>query len=188
VLKFQQSGVNRVMTAGLNMASFTRQAQSQGYKPQYATTDVDTTLQLGGGAGFAPDRQNFDGSLNIANNQYGALNTPGTPLSPTTNECNAAMTKGGAQKATDAIGYAGGTCNLWNMFFLGATKGPALARSQLAAGLNTVGRYEQSYPGAPALWNNPTKTAAGPFWRPLRYQGACNCWKVVRAAFSDTAV
>jgi hypothetical protein len=188
VLKFQQAGVNRVMTAGQNLGQFTRQAASQGFRPQYSSTDVDTTLQLTNGTGFAPDKGNFDGAINIANNQYGALNSPGTPISAFTNECNAALTKGGAQKATDEIGYAGGTCNQWNMFSLGATKAKSLQRAQLAAGLNSVGRFEQSYPGAPALWNNPAKTWAGPFWRPVRYAGACNCWKVIRANFSDAGV
>jgi hypothetical protein len=189
VLKFQQSGVNRVMTAGMNLASFSRQAQSQGYKPQYAASAADATLELTPSAGFAPDPQNFDGALDISNTQYGATNTPGVALSAETNNCNDMLVKGKtAWKAQDGDGYAGGVCNQWTMLALGATHAGTLVREQLAVGLNKVGHFEQSFPGAPADWNQPGKTWAGPFTRPVRFNGSCKCWKVTRAEFSNASI
>jgi hypothetical protein len=188
VLKFQQAGVNRVMSSGSNLAAFSRQAQSQGYHPQYAVSAIDTTLELTPSTGFAPDQTNFDGAIDISNTQYGATNTPGLALSPETTKCNEMLTKGGAQKAQDGDGFAGGVCNQWNMLVLGVSQAPTLTRGALATGLSKVGYFAQSFPGAPALWNDPAKTAAGPYWRPVKYQGSCNCWKVVRAEFSNASI
>ena len=188
VSAFQGAGVDRVMSAGPNLAAFSGQAERQSYRPKYVVSGVDTTLELTNSGGFAPDRTNFNNALGITNSQYGALNTPGTALSGPTAECDRALTQGGAQKTTWEIGYMGGTCNQFRMFWLGASKAKTLTRAAIASGLNTLGRAEQSYPGAPALWNNPAKTWAGPYWRPVHYEGACNCWKVDRAEFSDASV
>ena len=189
VLQFQRHGVDRVMSGGPNLAAFSSRAQSQGYHPKYAVSAVDTTLELTPSSGFAPDPQNFDGALAISNTQYGATNTPGVALSPETNNCNDMLIKGHTNwKAQDGDGYAGGVCNQWNMLVLGSTHAAGLTRASLAAGLNKVGYFFQSFPGAPAMWNDPAKTAAGPYWRPVRYQGSCNCWKVTRAAFSDLSI
>jgi hypothetical protein len=189
VLQFQRDGVDRVMSAGPNLASFSSQAQGQGYHPKYAVSDIDTTMTLSPSNGFHPDTQNFDGAIDISNSQYGATNTPGVPLSPETVNCNDMLTKGKtAWKAQDGDGYAGGVCNQWNMLVLGATRGGALLRSGLAAGMNKVGYFYQSFPGAPALWNDPLKTWAGPYYRPLRFEASCDCWKVINATWSDAAI
>ena len=188
VSAFQGAGVDRVMSAGPNLAAFSGQAERQSYRPKYVVSGVDTTLELTNSGGFAPDRANFNGALGITNSQYGALNSPGTALSGPTAECDRALTQGGAQKTTAGIGYMGGTCNQFRMFWLGSSKAQTLTRAAISSGLNTLGRAEQSYPGAPALWNNPAKTWAGPYWRPVHYEGECNCWKVDRADFSDASV
>jgi hypothetical protein len=189
VLKFHGDGVNRVMSSGANMASFSSQANSQGYHPQYAVSDIDTTMTLSPSTGFQPDPQNFDGALDVSNSQYGATTTPGVAVSPLTAQCDGWLVKGHAQlKAEQGDGYAGGVCDQWNMFVLGATHAPSLQRSALAGGLDSVGYYYQSYPGAPALWNQPGKTWAGPYWRPLRYNKSCTCWKIINASFSSAEI
>jgi hypothetical protein len=185
VLQFQQHGVDRVMSAGPNLSSFTSQAQGQGFHPKYAVSDLDTTMTLSPSTGFRPDATNFEGALDIANSQYGATTTPGATFSPETEKCNA-MLKGKADwLAQDGDGYAGGVCNQWNMLILGATRSGTLVRAQLANGLSKVGEFAQSYPGAPARWNDPAHTFSGPYWRPIHYQGDCNCWKLNRAEWSD---
>ena len=89
-----------------------------------------------GGTASTPD-PSFNG-LAITGSQYGAREA-GLPDNPGTAQCDAIMKAGNAPLSHDGDGYAGGVCDQFAVWYEGAQNAPALLRTDLSAGLNSVG-------------------------------------------------
>jgi hypothetical protein len=60
---------------------------------------------------------------------------------------------------------------------------PSLTRANFVTGLNRSGALDFSYPTGPAKFDRPGVVAGGQFWRPVRYDGKCPCFKVIDPVF-----
>ncbi|MHB8465651.1 MAG: type 1 periplasmic-binding domain-containing protein, partial [Acidimicrobiales bacterium] len=92
VLQFQSAGVTDVipMNEYEDLQAFTRDANAQGYKPQYLVAD-DGIVATSGSPSFAPTASNFDKAVAITPSQYGAIQS-GLPETAATKQCDQIMT------------------------------------------------------------------------------------------------
>ena len=183
-LKLSGAQANRIISAGANLATFSGDAQTGGYHPEYAVSDLDETVALTPSTGYAPNSTNFNNTLAIIQQQYGALNTPGVALSSYTATCDKILQSGGAEPATYGDAYTGQVCNQFLMFQLAAENAPELTRTALVVGLDKVGQLGLSYPTGPGLFNMSGVTYAGEYWRVDRFNSGCSCWKVAVPSYS----
>ena len=183
VLQFKTGGVTHVMDADTgDLNYFSKDAQSQDFRPRYSLGD-DGSIATFDNASFAPDPTNFNGALAITTVQYGAENSH-LPLTHGTQVCNQAMAAGGQPPVNQEPDAIGGTACLQTFTFAaGAAHDQGLTRANLAAGLDTVGPLDLSFPSGPALYNRPGVTTGGEYWRPDVYDGACPCFKVADATW-----
>ena len=185
VLSFKTSGVTNVIDAVGGAGSsndFSRVAQEQDYKPKYGIPDGGAVATFQS-ASFAPDPSNFNGALAITALQYGADTTP-VPFSASTAKCDQIMAAGGQPPAEkQGVGFGGVACDqVWELV-AGLTHDPTVTRAQLAAGLDSSGPLDFSFPDGPAVFDKPKVVTGGQFWRPVVYDGPCTCWKVKDATF-----
>jgi hypothetical protein len=71
---------------------------------------------------------------------------------------------------------------MW-LFMAAASHAPALSQDQLGAGLQAARSVQLSYPGGPNDTTAPHTTMGGQYWRVTRFDGSCDCWRVVDATF-----
>jgi hypothetical protein len=185
VLNFQRDGVTTVTfdePGDPDLPNFTRAAGE--WHPQYLMPDngllLDTNQNTQG-----PDPNNFNGAIAITPNQYGALTSnPPLAVSPRTAECDQALSKAGLATAEQSVGgTAGIDCDLMWLFMAAASHAPALSQDQLGAGLQAARSVQLSYPGGPNDTTAPHTTMGGQYWRVTRFDGSCDCWRVVDATF-----
>lgn len=187
ILNFQRSGVTDVipMNEYEDIQAFSRQAQTQGYKPQYLIAD-DGIVATSSSPTFSPYPSNFNGAAAITAYQYGAESS-GLPESSQTKLCDQIMTSHGlptVYKSGDA--YAGVVCSLVWMLQAGIQHDQGLSRSGLAPALAAAGSVALSYPNGPTDFKASRGTYGGEFWRPLQFQAGCTCWKVTNQAFAPS--
>lgn len=186
VIQFKLDGVTHVIdnnTISLNY--FSRDAQQQDYKPKYGVPDG--VAIIGYREGLSPDPTNFNGALAITPNQWGALHTPGVPLSPATDTCNAIMTAAKlptVQESGDAS--AGIACDGMWALTAAMAHDASLTRTGLAAGLDQTGQLPMSYPQGPADFSGSRIATGGEYWRPDVYDGSCSCFKVANPTFAPS--
>jgi hypothetical protein len=185
VLNFRRAGVTNVadVVAPTSQSNyFSRVAAAQQAKFNYSIPDrgAITTFES---SGFSPDANNFDGALLITGMQYGALKS-GVPVSASTKRCNDAMAAAGQQSVeASGVNFAGVACNFVWMLTAAFSHAPSLTRANFVVGLNRSGVLDFSYPTGPAKFDKPGVVAGGQFWRPVRYDGKCPCFKVVDPVF-----
>lgn len=187
ILKFQQDGVTDVAPVQEyeDIQAFTRQANSQGYKPQYLVPD-DGIVATTSSPTFEPDPANFDGAVAITPYQYGAIQS-GLPEDAETKKCDQIMVSHGlptVYQSGDQI--AGVYCNLVWMLVAAMQHDPGLTQNGLAPGLAAAGSVAFSYPDGPNDFKASGGTYGGEYWRPLQFQAGCGCWKVTNATFSPS--
>lgn len=187
ILQFQRDGVTDVtpMNEYEDLQAFTRQANSQGYKPQYLVED-DGIVATSSSTTFSPDATNFDGAVGITPYQYAAIAT-GLPESDATKQCDQIMTSHGlptVYKSGDQ--FAGVVCDLAFMLKAGIAQDPSLRQASLAPALAAAGSVALSFPDGPNDFKASGGTFGGEFWRPLTFQAACSCWKVTNSNFSPS--
>jgi hypothetical protein len=185
VLNFTRAGVTNVadVVAPTSQSNyFSRVAAAQRAKFNYSLPDrgAITTFES---AGFSPDADNFDGALLITPMQYGALKS-GIPVSASTKRCNDAMAAAGMPSVEQSgVNFAGVACNFVWMMAAAFSHAPSLTRTNFIVGLNRSGAIDFSYPTGPAKFDKAGVVAGGQFWRPVRYDGKCPCFKVADPAF-----
>lgn len=187
ILKFQQDGVTDVVPVQEyeDLQAFTRQANSQGYKPQYLVPD-DGVVATSSSPTFEPDPTNFNGAVAITPYQYGAIQS-GLPEDANTKRCDQVMTSHGlptVYQSGDQV--AGVECNLVWMLVAAMQHDPTLNPTGLAPGLAAAGSVAFSYPDGPNDFKASGGTFGGEYWRPLQFQAGCSCWKVTNPSFSST--
>jgi hypothetical protein len=184
VLRFKTAGVTHVLDdGGVYESYFANNASKQGYKPKYSVGDQGT-IALWDNPNFGPDPANFDGGLAITGTRYGEENTAGTRLAAPTTRCDQAMKARGlpsAEKSPD--GFSGVACADLFMLVDGANHAPVLKRSQLAAGLASLGTWDLPFPSGPAAFGKHGGQIGGGFWRAAVFHQACKCFQVPRSAF-----
>ena len=184
VLTFQRAGVTHVTTAFFlaDFANFTRVAQQQQFKPRYGLSD-DGIVSSAGGA-LAPDPRNIDGAIDITSGRYGEHTTPGITPSPGTQRCNALYAaKGRPPVYEHQSGFGGRACSQLWMVAAALDRAPRLERTALADGLHAAESAELSFPNGPGDFRRAPVTYAGQFWRPLRFEAGCECWRVADPTF-----
>ncbi|HZP16037.1 MAG TPA: ABC transporter substrate-binding protein [Nocardioides sp.] len=187
ILQFQNSGVTDVipMNEYEDIQAFTRQAQSQGYKPQYLIED-DGIVATSSSVTFKPDPNNFDGAVAISPYQYGAIES-GLPENDATKQCDQVMTSHGLPTVyKSASAFAGVVCSLVWMLVAGIEHDPSLNPAALAAGIAAAGSVPAPYPEGPNDFKASNGKFGGQFWRPLQFQSGCACWKVTNPTFSPS--
>lgn len=187
ILNFQQSGVTDVipMNEYEDIQSFTRQAQTQGYKPQYLVAD-DGIVATSSSPTFSPDAKNFNGAVAITAYQYGATSS-GLPETGQTKQCDQVMTSHSlptVYQSGDA--YAGVVCSLVLMLEAGIKHDQSLTRAGLAPALAAAGSVDLSYPNGPNDFKASHGSFGGEYWRPLQFQASCTCWKVTNPNFAPS--
>ena len=187
ILQFQQAGVTHVipMNEYEDIQAFTRQAQSQGYKPQYLVED-DGIVATSSSVTFKPDPNNFDGAVAISPYQYGAIES-GLPENDATKQCDQIMTSHGlptVYKSPDA--FAGVVCSLVWMLVAGIQHDANLNPAGLAPGIAAAGSVPAPYPEGPNDVRASRGSFGGQFWRPLQFQSGCACWKVTNPNFAPS--
>jgi hypothetical protein len=132
----------------------------------------------------APDPDNFDGTVATTLSRYGESDTPGL-TDPATQACIALFARHGMPASYVTGSYlGGGNCNIIELFAAAAARDPGLTRAGLATGLGQVGRFNESYPAADAIYTTPgngvpVKVTAGDFWWTIQFSSSCTCWKVI---------
>jgi hypothetical protein len=187
VLTFQQQGVTDVipMNEYEDLQAFTRDANNQGFKPQYLVAD-DGIVSTSGSPTFAPQGQNFDGAVAITAGAFGAISS-GLPETAPTKECDQIMTSHHLPRVYQSgDGFAGSACSLVWMVAAGIAHDTSLSQAGLAPGLAAAGSVAFSYPDGPANFAQSNGFFGGEEWRPLQYQAGCACWKVTNPNFSPS--
>ena len=187
ILQFQRDGVTDVtpMNEYEDLQAFTRQANSQGYKPQYLVED-DGIVATSSSTTFSPDATNFDGAVGITPYQYAAIAT-GLPETATTKQCDQIMTSHGLPTVYQSGDqFAGVVCSLAFMLQAGIAHDPTLRQESLAPGLQAAGSVNLSFPDGPNDFKSSGGTFGGEYWRPLVFQASCSCWKVTNPNFSPS--
>ena len=187
ILNFQRDGVTDVipMNEYEDIQAFTRQAQTQGYKPQYLVAD-DGLVATSGSPTFSPDATNFNDAVAITAYQYGATSS-GLPETEQTKRCDGVMTSHGlptVYQSGDA--YAGVVCSLVLMLEAGILHDQDMSRAGLAPALGAAGSVDLSYPNGPTDFRASHGSFGGEYWRPLQFLASCTCWKVTNATFAPS--
>jgi hypothetical protein len=168
-----------------DFANFTTVAQSQGFHPKYDLAD-DGLLQIGGGT-EAPNSANIAGAIAITSGREGEQNTPGLTPSPGSVKCNAIAQAAGQPPTWQAsAGGLGVACDQLWMFEDAVDHAPALAQDALAAGLDSTGPVDLSFPYGPADFTGQGVTTGGEYWRTDQFSSACNCWQVIDPNFQPS--
>ena len=187
ILNFQQAGVTDVipMNEYEDLQAFTRQANSQGFKPQYLVAD-DGLVATSSSLTFEPNSTNFNGAVAITPYQYGAEQS-GIPETATTKRCDQIMTSHGLPTVYNSgDNFAGVVCSEVFMLVAGIDHDPGLNPSAMAGGLASAGPVQVSYPDGPNNFQAASGAFGGEYWRPLLYQAGCACWKVTNSNFSPS--
>ena len=185
VLKFQSDGVTDVipMNEYEDLQSFTNEANTQRYKPQYLIAD-DGIVATSGSPEFSPNAANFGGAVAITSAANGAIQS-GLPETAPTKVCDKVMTSHGLPTVYQSGDYyAGAVCNLVWILAAGVTHDTASDPASLAAGLKAAGSVTVSFPDGPNDFASSDGAFGGQYWRPLTFQQACSCWKVTNPNFS----
>lgn len=184
VLQFQRAGVSHVLSVAYGRSfSFSSVADGQGYQPEYAVMD-DGEIAGSNHSAAVPTGAGFDGALAVAVSQLGEADSPGVRPSPATARCTAIMKSVGLPSPVSQGGASyGSPCAGIAMFVAAVSHTPSLTRASLAAGLAQVGRLDLSFPAGPGDFHDARNPTGGGFWRPLRYDRPCGCWRVASAAF-----
>lgn len=186
VLQFEQAGVTTVSPIdGPDLQEFTKEAQAQGFHPQYVLPD-DGTVATSGSPTFEPDPNNFNGAIAITPSQYGAI-VSNLPETAATKACDEIMTSHGlpaVYKSGDQ--YAGAVCNQLWAFQAAVSHAPSLSQNELAAGLQRAGSVAMSFPDGPNNFSAAGTTTGGEYWRPVSFHSSCGCWMVNSATFQPS--
>jgi hypothetical protein len=171
------------VTGGGSFKEFTSAAQSQGYKPKYLVSNYDGFMITATGS-TGPDPHNFDGTIATTTSKFGESSTPGL-TDPATQACIALFARHGLPAAyiTGSF-YGGGNCDTFGLFAAAAAHDPGPTRAGLAQGMGQVGRFNEAFPTADAIYRapgpyTPVKVTGGDFWWAVRFSASCTCWKVI---------
>ncbi len=179
IFQFQSAGVTTLTIDNDigDVQNITKQAQIQGFHPQYVLPD-NGLVGATGSVQFQPDPSNFDKALAITPDAYWGANTGLAPPAPT-KTCDQVLTVHGVPKVlSTSSAYGGVICNTLWMLAAATKNAPTLARDQLAAGLQRAKSVPFSYPFGPNDFSAAGATVSGQFWRPLTWHKTCVCWKV----------
>jgi hypothetical protein len=177
VLQFRGDGVSHVLVAasGPNSQTFVRQADASRWKPTYLASDFTgvTSPTLAGGW---PD--GFDGAVAITGSHTGERNSGIT--NELVNRCNDWMKRAKVQPSDSEQDIV--PPNLCDSFRFLTTAingvGPNLTRVTLVDGLQRAGRFQGAAYGD-GIFDRPRKVSGGDFFRGIRWQLSCKCWKII---------
>jgi hypothetical protein len=184
ILQFRRDGVTHVFTLGMlgDMAAFTRDANSQAFKPRYTIAD-DGLISISYGS-QAPNPDNFANAIAITTNRGGEELTPGMAPTPGTQHCDKYLT-GAKLQPTWKLPYAfGNMCNQLWMLKAAVEKAGVWRQDALAAGLQKQRSIDFSYPQGPNDFASaPRTTTGGQFYRIAQFFPDCKCWKLTQRDF-----
>ena len=183
VLHFQQQGVTHVTTAQFvsDFGNFTKIAAQQGFRPRWGLPE-DGIIAITGSA-YGPSPQDIANAIVVTANRYGEEHD-NLPAGPATDRCNAMFHAAGLPDVQkQLVAFGGVICNQVWMFAAAVNHARTLTRTAIAAGLQLAGSVEFSYPGAPNDFRAKGTTFAGQFWRPIRMDPGCSCWRVIDPTF-----
>ena len=182
VLTFQTNGVSHVTAAYFlgDLATFTKIAQQQGFRPKYGLPDEGLIAISYGN--LRPDPSNFANAITITARRNGEERTPGMTPTPGTLKCDGILEARGGRSTYERM-FAGDACNLLWTFQTAVEHAPAMQREALAVGLRQAKSVEFSYPQGPSDFTAEGVTYAGQFWRVAQFMTGCRCWQVVQREF-----
>lgn len=180
VLQNKLAGDTQVFLASTisNDQNYVRLADQQDFHPRYLTADYGTP--------YAPGQtwdSGFDGALAITSTRAGELDSG--IHSPGEMACNQILVSHGIRPLTNGASDVGATsiCDTLNLFVQAVDHaGLNPTRLSLVQGLSTSGPFQSAGLGD-SDWNRPGKLTGGDYQREIEYHVACQCWKVVDAAF-----
>src|SRR5207237_526216 len=123
----------------------------------------------------------------ITSMRYGE-ETSGVAETPGTQRCNKVMAAAGLPPVQkQSVAFGGAVCNFLWIFPAAAERSSPLTPAPPAGGVPRVGRGPgAAVAGGPADFSAQGVTTTGQFWRPVQYQKACSCWKVMDPTFRPT--
>lgn len=177
IIDFQRNGVTHVITveAEIDFSAFTDIAEQQGFRPRYAVPGVQI------GQSYSSQHPNYDNlanALSMAQLRSGEERTPGIKQSPGTKVCDKAYAKAGRGNIYGTTQRGNYCAAIW-MLRAGVENSTAVARNQIALGLQREGTMDLPYLLGPADFRTPYATYAGQYWRPVKFFRACDCWRLI---------
>jgi hypothetical protein len=164
-----------------DFASFTNIAEQQRFRPRYVVAD-DQLITVSYG-NMRPNYTNINGAVAISAARSAEETTPGMKPTAGTRRCDAIFARHGIAP-TYKLPYAGGnTCDQVWMFAAAVDHAPALQANALAAGLQSTGSIDFSFPQGPNRLGVQGGTTGGQFWRYTAFTTRCNCWRVTDPTF-----
>ena len=177
VAQMRSAGVDTLFlgTNALYFASFTQEADRQGWKPQYIVTDYsDATNEA-----FVSSYPNsVDGAIGITTRRYGE-HVVGMPEAPNDAKCAAIYAKRTGKSLTrgNAVySFVVEICSLVLDIFVPALRdaGAALSQASWIAGVGHIGDFAMGFSGPASL--RPGKLDAASSVRTLKFFADCKCW------------
>lgn len=186
VLTFRREGVTHLTGASFigDLATFTRIAEQQGFRPKYGLPD-ETLIPISYGNMRAEPR-NIADAIAISVSRNGEERTPGLTPSAGTKRCDEIMKSHNLKSTYEEPTGAGNACSLLWMLQAGVQAAASLDRAAFAQGLNKIKSVELSYPQGPNDLSRPRTMTGGQFWRPAQYLLDCECWRVVDPDFKPS--
>jgi hypothetical protein len=186
VLTFRREGVTHLTGASFigDLASFTRIAEQQGFRPKYGLPD-ETLIPISYG-NMRADPRNIANAIAISVSRNGEERTPGMTPSAGTARCNEIMKSHKLKSTYEEPTGAGNACSLLWILQAGVQAAASLDRAAFAQSLNKIKSVELSYPQGPNDLSRPRTMTGGQFWRPAQYFLDCECWRVVDPNFKPS--
>jgi hypothetical protein len=183
VLQFASAGVDRVLFAQPNGAlfdiAFMKQAEQQGYRPDYGLSSHDGPVALVGGN--APAAQ-LDGSRGVGWGPYDDFtDVPKAQMSPAVARCLAVYKKAGVAPPNDRgqLNQYLGFCATYELFAaIARAAGPELTRSSFIAAGERLGRgFDDPFAITGASLRSPGRHEGVTAWQPITYVTSCDCYR-----------
>jgi hypothetical protein len=183
VLQFASRGVDRVLFAQPNGAlfdiAFMKQAEQQGYRPDYGLSSHDGPVALVGGN--APAAQ-LDGSRGVGWGPYDDFtDVPPSQVSPAVAKCLAIFRKGGIAPPADRgqVNQYLSFCATYQLFAtIARAAGPDLTKASFIAAGERLGRaYDDPFAIGGASLRGPGRHEGITAWQPISYVEGCDCFR-----------
>jgi hypothetical protein len=181
-LQMKRDKVTHLMSVSYgNAGPFAGAAADQGYRPRYGLMDDNGAVLIQ--AANPPVDPSLDGAIMITADATGAENTPGQAFGQATQDCVAASRAAGSgsplEPGTTAAPLRGLGCANIQLFKALAERTYPLTRRGLAGSFATLGSVDLSFPAGKNDFRDPEIPAGGQFWRAMRYENGCTCFKLV---------
>jgi hypothetical protein len=174
IVKFKHDGVTDVSALDMvgDFPNFTKLAQQQGFHPKYVMPDYGY-IATASSTAQKPDANNLNGAELVSSGSFGFKPAE----TPATKWCNGLYIANGQPQIYDQPSGLGGViCDGLILLKNAADNAPALQRTALAAGIESAGVVDYSWPAGPGNYRGYHVTTGGQYWHSVEYSTSCGCW------------